>query len=221
MPDHVSPGTGRRLREAGLVWCACGCGQLLEDRDAKGRPRRFIHGHNARLLVSPPPHKVTPLEERVWARVDKSGECWIWTGTRYRRGYGSIWVAGRHKPVHRVVWELVNGPIPTDLQVCHHCDNPPCVRPDHLFLGTRSDNTIDCVRKGRHKSPWSTHKTHCKHGHPFNEANTYWHHGGRHCRACARDRKDARKLRQPQESTSPAEALAEVWLRVKAQEVRA
>lgn len=90
--------------------------------------------------------------EKFWARVDKSGECWVWIGSRLPRGYGRFypkWKVGLY--AHRVSWEMANGrDIPVGFDVCHTCDNPPCVRPDHLFIGTKSDNAQDSVLKGRH-----------------------------------------------------------------------
>ncbi len=84
---------------------------------------------------------------KFWANVDKSGECWEWTGGRTGTGYG---VFGRPQvKAHRYVWSIEYGPIPHGMFVCHQCDNPPCVRPDHLFLGTPSDNMQDMVAKGR------------------------------------------------------------------------
>lgn len=96
------------------------------------------------------------IEKRLWSRVDKSGECWTWTGPVDRKGYGYMYVrpgkgGGVHRFTHRVSYELSTGrPIPDNMLVCHRCDNPPCVRPDHLFLGTQSDNLKDMRTKGRH-----------------------------------------------------------------------
>lgn len=88
---------------------------------------------------------------RFWAQVDKSGECWEWTGTR-SRGYGAfklLRVRASALMAHRVSWEISNGMIVDGLFVCHRCDNKRCVRPDHLFLGTNRDNQLDAVAKGR------------------------------------------------------------------------
>lgn len=84
-----------------------------------------------------------------WSRVEKTDTCWLWTGFRNAQGYGKLNVAGRKRGAHQVAYELTYGPIPKGLDICHHCDNPPCVRPDHLFAGTVSDNMNDAVAKGR------------------------------------------------------------------------
>jgi DNA-binding CsgD family transcriptional regulator len=91
-----------------------------------------------------------PLAERFWSRVHKNRGCWIWSGSRNRRGYGTINYDGNRPALtHRVAWELTNGPIPEGMHVLHRCDNPACVRIDHLFLGTDLDNVRDMDRKGR------------------------------------------------------------------------
>lgn len=89
-----------------------------------------------------------PAPIRFWTRVDKSGDCWVWQGAKNEHGYGAFY-AGRRYKTHRYAWEVENGPIPEGQNVLHKCDNPPCVRPDHLFLGSMKDNAQDMVRKGR------------------------------------------------------------------------
>ena len=87
--------------------------------------------------------------EQFWQRVNKSSECWLWTGRKNQNGYG---VTYKHcKPVltHRRAWEIVHGAIPDGMQVLHKCDNPQCCNPTHLFLGTHKDNMEDMTRKGR------------------------------------------------------------------------
>jgi hypothetical protein len=90
----------------------------------------------------------------VPAHRPELGQCWVWTGKSRTSvgGYGLIGKGGRtgQMVAHRASWELHVGPIPDGMSVLHHCDNPPCVRPEHLFLGTRSDNMRDMQEKHRH-----------------------------------------------------------------------
>ncbi|KKN64480.1 hypothetical protein LCGC14_0490930 [marine sediment metagenome] len=79
-------------------------------------------------------------------------DCIEWEGATQGDGYGARRIDGVLHSVHRLAWQEANGPIPSGLQVLHHCDNPPCHNPDHLFLGTQSDNMRDCLAKGRHAS---------------------------------------------------------------------
>ena len=89
----------------------------------------------------------TPTD--IWKYVNKTDSCWLWTMAVSQDGYGK-WVINRKTVIsHRFVWELVNGPIPVGLFVCHTCDVRNCVRPDHLFLGTHKDNMRDMREKGR------------------------------------------------------------------------
>ncbi len=93
-----------------------------------------------------------PLDVRFWERVDRSSECWVWTRYRDRDGYGVFDPSRENgeRRAHRWSWILFRGTIPNGLDVLHRCDNPPCVRPDHLFVGTTQANVADKVAKGRH-----------------------------------------------------------------------
>jgi hypothetical protein len=113
--------------------------------------------------------------------------CWLWIGTTHPiGGYGRIkkridknkWV---QYEAHRVSYELFKGIIPKYLMVCHKCDTPSCVNPNHLFLGTAKDNMQDMVSKGRN---FQIKKTHCKQGHEFNKINTLFKGNSRICLLC-------------------------------------
>ena len=88
-------------------------------------------------------------EGQFWGQVNKTDECWIWRGKVGQGKYGLVVFNDKWTTAHRVAWILTFGDIPNGLLVCHHCDNPPCVNPAHLFLGTNKDNAMDKVRKGR------------------------------------------------------------------------
>jgi hypothetical protein len=122
--------------------------------------RGFCELHYRRWLKYGDPHFVKrtiirgSVEKRFWAKVHKTEGCWLRTARQERRGYGSFMMdrgSAKWRPVgaHRVAWELTNGPIPDGLCVLHRCDNPSCVRPEHLYLGTNLVNSQDMVSKGR------------------------------------------------------------------------
>lgn len=89
---------------------------------------------------------------RFWSKVDRSEDqsaCWNWTGGKDKDGYGFFYIFGQTVIASRFIYELLNGPIPKGMIVCHHCDNPSCCNPNHLFIGTHSDNALDAYHKGR------------------------------------------------------------------------
>jgi hypothetical protein len=93
-----------------------------------------------------------PAKIRFWKYVQRSADnvCWLWTGARNDNGYGHLYAEGRMVYAHRLSWELHNGAeVSPDLEVMHACDNPPCVNPGHLSVGTQADNMADMIRKGR------------------------------------------------------------------------
>lgn len=134
---------------------------------------------------------MTSWQNRFWAKVDKGSdaECWEWTASRNSYGYGQLAVVlpsgKRPRLAHRLSWELHVGPIPEGMCILHRCDNPPCVNPSHLFIGTKADNYRDMRAKGRDGS-YNRQKTHCKHGHPLSGDNPYVTRGERRCRECGR-----------------------------------
>lgn len=145
-----------------------------------------------------------PVEKRLWARVVKSPEtdgCWVWMGAVCGKGYGVIGVEKqRMEMTHRVSWRIHRGEIPDGMDVLHTCDNPPCMRPDHLFLGTQLDNMRDASKKGR-LADRQRNRTHCKHGHGLTPENIYSNpkHGLiRGCKMCHRinDRKQKAKIKE-------------------------
>ena len=129
------------------------------------------------------------LEERFWAKVDKRGVCWLWTGARRGGGYGNFrYSKPRNIFPHRFAYELLIGPIPQGLTIDHLCRNPACVNPVHLEVVPLRVN----IHRGDSFAAQNARKTHCIHGHPFDEANTYVapdnanRYGQRTCRTCNR-----------------------------------
>lgn len=123
-------------------FCEC-CGrQFFTDRGALSlRPARFCSHACANAS-----RVTTSRRERFWSHVNKDGDCWLWTGSLNNHGYGTF---GSGELSHRISWVFAYGTIPVGLFVLHHCDNPLCIRPEHLFLGTQSDNVRDMLAKGR------------------------------------------------------------------------
>jgi hypothetical protein len=126
--------------------------------------------------------------KRFWAKVNKKAddECWEWLAGKNSRGYGAFKLNKKTVTASRISWSLLNGEISSDIFVCHSCDNPSCVNPNHLFVSNNQGNVDDMIRKKRHQNQV---KTHCKNGHEFTETNTYRYKGCRACRECERVRR--------------------------------
>ena len=134
------------------------CGKVVtKPKRGPSTPPQKMCSKLCRNLASAAAHR-RPLVERFWEKVEKSDGCWLWTGAKITQRYGALNVDGVIDLAHRLMWKMAYGPIPDGLQVLHHCDNPPCVRPDHLFLGTQQHNVRDAIRKKRFTQNWTKEK---------------------------------------------------------------
>jgi hypothetical protein len=131
----------------------------VENCENQSRANGMCNKHNLRVRRTGTPDDTrrshAEVRERFFRHIEKTDECWVWTGNTSRRGYGSLQEGGRGSKTisaHRYSYEVHRGPIPDGLVVMHSCDNPSCVNPDHLSVGTYRENTQDMIRKGRKRT---------------------------------------------------------------------
>ena len=137
--------------------------------------------------------------DELLSRTKKVGSCILWQGAKDGKGYGLIRRFGRLFKTHRLMYAEVHGADLLGLMVCHTCDTPSCINPEHLWLGSNSDNQQDAVQKGRN---FNVKKTHCNHGHEFTKENTYLVRTERVCRTCARARAKRWRDKTPRSARS-------------------
>lgn len=196
-PGGVSPPRGRSTPRGGtdVIQRICSIGGCQRRPHARG----WCGKHYQRWVKHGDPNYQRPTaEERFWSNVVKTETCWLWDGTCLPSGYGRIHVGSSRVSIyaHRYAYELLVGPIPEGLTIDHvkdhGCTSKACVKaiadefgPAHLEPVTQRVNN----RRGNGWSGTKARQTHCKRGHPFNEANTYVYHGMRNCRTCRKARK--------------------------------
>ena len=130
------------------------------------------------------PRKRRPIMGRFWEKVTQTSNCWIWTSTVDRHGYGRFYTGGSPRIIgaHQFAYQILIGPVPQNLELDHLCRNPLCVNPWHLEAVTHKEN----LQRG--KMPYGT-PTHCQRGHPRTQANTFTKpKGKRECLTCRRNR---------------------------------
>lgn len=174
-----------------------GCSDVVQARGWCHKHYARWHRHGGPLVVlesTGNTGNTTPLEMRLWPKVEKTKTCWLWTGNTYRNGYGQVYRGPGEGSalVHRVVWQMLVGPIPEGLEIDHLCRVRLCVNPAHLEPVTRAENMARTYKVGP-SGLFGNHnkqKAHCPRGHPYDDENTYTPpSGGRYCRTCQANRR--------------------------------
>ncbi len=166
MAKHTCSVEGCERKHLARGWCSTHYGQWWKSKrtcsiggcEAPHLAQGWCSAHYWRFRKHGNPLASIPLlprsmsaDERFYAHVDRGGDedCWLWKAYRNSDGYGVMRRGQRTEHAHRVAWEIASGPVPNGIHVLHHCDNPPCVNPAHLFLGTHQENMDDMYAKGR------------------------------------------------------------------------
>lgn len=178
---------------------------LIPGCESPHRARGYcaVHYNSKRLGGDLPKLPTKTLEERFWAKVNKTDSCWLWTGAITGAGYGNFWIGGGYEAAHRVAWRLSGGaPVPRELVLDHLCRNRACVNPEHVEPVTQAINVqrglCPPATRARH-----LRRTHCIHGHPlFGENVTLRADGSRRCRICNRASVRKRRLARKEEGRS-------------------
>lgn len=155
--------------------------------------------------INKPPDITGNIEFAPCPVESLEGPCWIWKRSTDRKGYGRVCVNGKNVTVHRYVWKQTNGPIPIGLVIDHVCRNRACCNVAHLRLVTPKVNSTE---NANGFAAINAAKTHCKYGHPYDEANTFIYKGRdgratRHCRTCQRVSAKARELKKKAKQGGP------------------
>ena len=167
----------------------------VPDCPKRSTARGWCQMHYERWRLNGTTDPPNPPERRFWSRVDKGdgADCWVWNHRLTGHGYGYFFLEGRTVLAHVVAWRWANGPVPTGLELDHRCRNRSCVRPSHLEPVTHRENIL---RSPTAPAAINARKTHCIHGHEFDDENTHiTPEGYRSCRACHRNRERERQRR--------------------------
>jgi len=152
--------------------------------DRQGRLRRGVCDMHYQRLMRWGTTEPRTIAVRFWAKVDQSGDCWLWTGSHQPNGYPKFHAAIGGGYAHRASYVLNVGPIPEGVTIDHICNHPSCVRPDHLRLATQQENIL----RSTGPAAVNARKTHCINGHSLADAYIAKHSVRRQCRQCSTDK---------------------------------